>query len=740
MSWSRCWSPLVQNSTKAESRGTLESGSDAALTDDITIDRIRWTNSRRVRLWRTGAGHFADFFNGDGSDLTVTVQTVDDTIDLVVADTYTLMLESSVNFAVDDVAEQTILDGVSDGTRFILAIWRTTPVTPVGGDAGRAGWRTGARGAGGSAVAVTPVGGDAGRAGWRTGARGAGGSAVDLTPVGGDAGRAGWRTGARGASGSAVASVDTPRLLIVDNTSDELFELDPDGLDSEGTLLRGMPSGLTSPSAMTVHEGRLLVVEDAGDDLFELDPDGLGSEGTLLRSLPSSLTTPYGMTDLEGRLLIVDFVDDELWEIDPDGADDEGTLLRALPSGLTGPFSMTVYEGRVLIGDTTGDDLWEIDPDGADDEGTRLRILPSNLLAPYAMSVYDGRLLIADNSGDELWEINPDGADSEGTRLRALPNGLTAPYGMAVLPVAVAPVTPVGGDAGRAGWRTGARGATGTAVAVTPVGGDAGRAGWRTGARGAGGSAVDLTPVGGDAGRAGWRTGARMQEVAVAIAREVVARFMIQIDWADDAYLHAISDVTVLLEGLRIRYGNDIVVTENEPVLQFGEGRMQLRFNPVIFDSSVTPDQLRRVHRFRVTETKTGFLCYEGLLEFVEEFQAQLLDGDILTFDLHGLGWLKDGGVWTFPLGSEFGGSADLGQQTVAIERELDPANFVDAGTVSDEVPDETDVLSDGRPMWLSAGQAVVSVASFYVSTNYVLQDYLRIWPCAGRAQHDSAG
>ena len=34
------------------------------------------------------------------------------------------------------------------------------------------------------------------------------------------------------------------RLLIADNSGDELYELDPDGADSQGTRLRALPSGL----------------------------------------------------------------------------------------------------------------------------------------------------------------------------------------------------------------------------------------------------------------------------------------------------------------------------------------------------------------------------------------------------------------------------------------------------------------------------------------------------------------
>ena len=82
---------------------------------------------------------------------------------------------------------------------------------------------------------------------------------------------------------------------------------------------------------MTVLGGRLLIADDTGDELWEIDPDGADTQGTLLRDLPGNLTFPQAMTVLGGRLLIADFTGDELWEIDPDGADTQGTLLRDLP-------------------------------------------------------------------------------------------------------------------------------------------------------------------------------------------------------------------------------------------------------------------------------------------------------------------------------------------------------------------------------------------------------------------------
>ena len=227
------------------------------------------------------------------------------------------------------------------------------------------------------------------------------------------------------------AGATTSRLFIADSSGDELWELDPDGADTQGSS-RTLPATLTSPSGMTVFNGRLLVADDSGDELWELSPDGADLQGMRLRAFPANLGSPQGMTVFNGRLFVVDS-DDEIWELDPDGADAQGLKIRDLPSGLTTPQSMTVFNGRLFIADSTGDELWEIDPDGADTEGEKIRDLPSGLTSPQGMTVFNGRLFIADLSGDQLWEIDPDGTDTEGEVLRNLPSAITFPISMAAL-------------------------------------------------------------------------------------------------------------------------------------------------------------------------------------------------------------------------------------------------------------------------------------------------------------------
>ena len=223
------------------------------------------------------------------------------------------------------------------------------------------------------------------------------------------------------------------RLLVFDDTSDDIFEINPDGEDTEGTRLRGLPSTLVQPAAAAVLNGRLLVFDNIGDELYEINPDGEDTEGTKLRDLPSTLTAPLAAAVLNGRLLVFDDTGDEIFEINPDGEDTEGTRLRGLPSTLTRPFAAAVLNGRLLVFDFDGDEIFEINPDGEDTEGTKLRDLPSTLTAPRAAAVLNGRLLVFDNTGDEIFEINPDGEDTEGTKLRDLPSTLTTPLAAAVV-------------------------------------------------------------------------------------------------------------------------------------------------------------------------------------------------------------------------------------------------------------------------------------------------------------------
>ena len=58
---------------------------------------------------------------------------------------------------------------------------------------------------------------------------------------------------------------------------------------------------------MTVFNGRLLVADvssGGGTGLYEIDPDGADSQGDRLRAFPSGLTNPLSMAVFNGRLLV----------------------------------------------------------------------------------------------------------------------------------------------------------------------------------------------------------------------------------------------------------------------------------------------------------------------------------------------------------------------------------------------------------------------------------------------------
>ena len=177
-------------------------------------------------------------------------------------------------------------------------------------------------------------------------------------------------------------------------------------------------------------DGRLLVADVAGRELWDIDPQGDDDQGVILRTFPADLSTPIAMCLHNGRLLVVDLAALTLWDVDPQGDDDQGVELRDLPPGLGFPGSMASFNGRLLIADNAGDELWDVDPQGDDDQGVELRDLPPGLNTPGGMAVAEDRLFIADSSGDELWDVDPQGDDDQGVELRDFPGSLTTPTAM----------------------------------------------------------------------------------------------------------------------------------------------------------------------------------------------------------------------------------------------------------------------------------------------------------------------
>ena len=375
---------------------------DLVVAADLTIDGVERIGIG-IRLRRTGSARLDFYFDDSGSPLYPDAKAfivIDDTARTQIPFSIAATAGGFNNWAIDSSAQQALITAIATGDRFVLAIAEPAAgTTDHAVDAGAVSW----------AFALPQP-------------------TVTHTPAG------------------AAAT----RLFIADSSGDELWEIDPDGADSQGTS-RTLPANLTSPDGMAVFNGRLLVVDNTGDELWELDPDGADLQGLMLRILPANLGSPHGMTVFNGRLLIVDNDGDELWEVDPDGADSQGDNLRDLPSGLGTPRGMTAFNGRLFLIDSGVDELWEVDPDGADTEGEKIRDLPSGLTSGQGMTVFDDRLFVSDLSGDELWELDPDGADSQGIELRILPVTLTFPVSMAALGLALGP-TDHAVNAGAVSW------------------------------------------------------------------------------------------------------------------------------------------------------------------------------------------------------------------------------------------------------------------------------------------------
>ena len=180
------------------------------------------------------------------------------------------------------------------------------------------------------------------------------------------------------------------------------------------------------------------------------------------------------------------------------------------------------------------------------------------------------------------------------------------------------------------------------------------------------------------------------------------ARYRVEVDWADIAdspYSHAASDVTYLINSYKSTHGNTVYLEDREGRLDVGEGSMQLRYDENVFGphGSVSIDQLSSIHKIRLTELTTQVQCWEGLVELDNEFDAHFTNGDVLGFTLHGKGYLKDGGSWTYPRGSAFGGSVNDGLQVVVSEDAIDPTAFTSAGTIDSAIPTRMVPTTDGK-------------------------------------------
>ena len=508
---------------RAGINGTLLTGSDDDLTSGIQINRLRWIDSlNRWRVNRFGTDSLGAYLSGDGSDLSLTIQTAESTVELTVADDWLTSTGAAVvNFDVDDAGARSVLAGISSGDRFIFAMWQRSAVS---GDAGGAGWLTDARGATGSAGTTPPVIGDAGRARWAADARGAAGSAGVTPAVSGDAGRVRWAADASGAAGSAgttpAVSGDAGRAAWATGARD--------AVGSAGTVapVTGAASRAGWGADARAAAGSLVqpVTSVAGRASWAADARGAaGSTGTVAAVAGTAGIARWGTDGRAAAGSTVTAVTGSAgtarWGADArDAAGSLGTALLTLASfddsGLdvlvkmlveAGGSGANIYRsgvsGTLLTGSdddlTSGlqinrfrwiasDNRWRINRVGADSLSTYLAGDGSDLSLTIQTADATVDLTVTDDwvTSTGVGGANFDVDDADG---RAVLAGIAD--GDRFIFAMWQPV-PVSGDAGRASWGADARGAAGSAGTTPPVSGDAGYARWGADAGGAAGTAL----------------------------------------------------------------------------------------------------------------------------------------------------------------------------------------------------------------------------------------------------------
>ena len=245
---------------------------DLVVASDLTIDGVERIGIG-IRLRRTGTARLDFYFDDAGSPMYPDAKAfivIDDTARTQIPFSIAATAGGFNNWQIDDAAQQALITAIATGDRFVLAI--AEPAATTTDHAVDAGAVAFAFDLPQPTVTHTPAA-----------------ATVDHAV---DAGAVSWAFALPQPTVTHTpAGALTSRLFIADSSGDELWELDPDGADTEGTS-RTLPATLTSPSGMTVFNGRLLVADDSGDELWELSPDGADLQGMRLRAFPANLGSP----------------------------------------------------------------------------------------------------------------------------------------------------------------------------------------------------------------------------------------------------------------------------------------------------------------------------------------------------------------------------------------------------------------------------------------------------------------
>lgn len=240
---------------------------------------------------------------------------------------------------------------------------------------------------------------------------------------------------------SGLAGTIPARLLCVDGSSKELWDIDRENPATASTVLGTLPAALNAPRGISQSEdtGELLLAAANSSDLWAVNV-GDPSRSVVLDFYPrdqfgnSRIGFSNGFAWHVGEYYIADTRNNNLWLVNRDDAS-TSTLLGDLPFGLTAPRSLISHNDQLLVWNGNGGPgggYWELDPASPATvmPDTGLRNPPSYANQIAGSASHNGELLAFNPSGDKMYLVDASQTgDARFTEIGSLPADLTNPAG-----------------------------------------------------------------------------------------------------------------------------------------------------------------------------------------------------------------------------------------------------------------------------------------------------------------------
>ena len=229
---------------------------------------------------------------------------------------------------------------------------------------------------------------------------------------------------------TALLGLMVGALYVVDNSGDELWQMEGPENPALATNQGSFPSGLTSPQGITSYGGALYVVDINPGEMWRCaDPT---SPGTCVNqgSFPAGLAAARGITSHSGAVYVVDINPGELWRCaDPTSP---GTCVNqgSFPAGLADAQGITSYGGALYVVDINPGEMWRCADPTSPGTCVNQGSFPAGLAAARGITSYGGAVYVADNSGEELWRCADPTSPGTCVKQGNFPSGLTQPGGI----------------------------------------------------------------------------------------------------------------------------------------------------------------------------------------------------------------------------------------------------------------------------------------------------------------------